>query len=452
MYVSRITPIHKKGSNSDIKNHRGISVIPNLSKLFESIILKRLKNYFEKIGVLNPNQYGYRKHRSTELAIFSMLDKVVRAFEGNAYAICIFLDYSACFDTICRLLLLIKLEKHGVRGMPLQLLKSYFENRKQFVSYGEVTSSTKEQKLGVIQGAKCAPLLYDIYTSEFSKLCHEDEYIMFADDTCLLYTGNDLSEIVAEANLRLQTIHDWCCANKLALNPSKSSYMLFTNKAVHCDPIIALDGSPIGRVESFKYLGVTIDDKLKYHDHIEYLSNRISHLCGVSYRLNKHLDLKSAKNIYFSCIYSLLTYCICVYGGVLQCTQRSERLKGLHEKATNYLFKSFCPMGTCVFKQLKILKLEDIHRLYASIYMYKVIKLNECPTLQNNLNLNYPQHRYPTRHQNDPIVPLPRVASVRINFKYQCTQIWREIPAQIKSISGLKAFKKALMAFFLEQY
>ena len=109
-------------------------------------------------------------------------------------------------------------------------------------------------------------------------------------------------------------------------------------------------------------------------------------------------------------------------------------------------------MGTCVFKQLKILKLEDIHRLYASIYMYKVIKLNECPTLQNNLNLNYPQHRYPTRHQNDPIVPLPRVASVRINFKYQCTQIWREIPAQIKSISGLKAFKKALMAFFLEQY
>ena len=93
--------------------------------------------------------------------------------------------------------------------------------------------------------------------------------------------------------------------------------MLFPNKAVQCDPIIALDGSPIGRVESFKYLGVAIDDKLKYHDHIEYLSNRISHLCGVSYRLNKHLDLKSAKNIYFSCIYSLLTYCICVYGGVL---------------------------------------------------------------------------------------------------------------------------------------
>ena len=248
----------------------------------------------------------------------------------------------------------------------------------------------RNQDLGVVQGSKTGSLYYDIYTGDFDKLCEDGEFLMFADDTCLLYTGTNLVELTARVNARLNTIFDWCCCNKLSLNPSKCSYMLFTNKNVTNDPIIKMNGNVISRDRVYKYLGIYIDDKLKYQKQIDTLCLKTSRLCGVSYRLRGHLNIRGAKNIYFSCIYSVLTYCICIYGGVFQNSQRGKRLIALHRRAVNNLFRRFCATNSCVFKEMKLLKLNDIHKLYACIYMYKVIVLNEVPTLQRNLNLQYP--------------------------------------------------------------
>ena len=63
----------------------------------------------------------------------------------------------------------------------------------------------------------------------------------------------------------------------------------------------------------------------------------------------------------------------------------------LHERSVRNLFSSFFPTPMCIFKRIKILKVKDIYRLYMAIYMFKIIKLNLCPTLQNNLNLTFPQ-------------------------------------------------------------
>ena len=107
--IASITPIFKKGNASLIKNHRPISVLKTLSKLFESIIFQRLQDFFTCKNLFNPNQYGFRRARSTELAIFSLIDNVSRSFVNKCFCICIFLDFSACFDTICRQILLRKM-------------------------------------------------------------------------------------------------------------------------------------------------------------------------------------------------------------------------------------------------------------------------------------------------------------------------------------------------------
>ena len=87
---------------------------------------------------------------------------------------------------------------------------------------------------------------------------------MFADDTCLIYTGNDLQHLTSHVNDRLARIHDWCNANQLAINPAKSEYMIFTNRMIIQEPIIKLGNDQINRKESVKYLGLQIDDKLKF--------------------------------------------------------------------------------------------------------------------------------------------------------------------------------------------
>ena len=101
---------------------------------------------------------------------------------------------------------------------------------------------------------------------------------------------------------------------------------------------------------------------------------------------------------------------------------------------------------------MKILKLVDIHKFYVAVYMFKVLKMNLYPTLQMNLDVNTASHSYNTRHRDDLILPFPRVAALRINFKYQCANIWNDIPDNIKACSSFKIFKRLLMNHFIDQY
>ena len=290
----------------------------------------------------------------------------------------------------------------------LSLIKSYFEDRKQYVTYKNVDSDAKLQELGVIQGSKCGPLFYDIYANDISKICEEREYLMFADDTVLIYSGPNLDSLVENVNTRLDNITDWCKFNKLSLNSDKCKYMLVTNRDIPLRPIISINNTPIEEVSEFKYLGLQLDSNLKYTDHIKQLCGRLSRLCGMTYRLNSVLNLKSAKQVYFSCVYAVVRYCICNWGGALQVGHSTDQLCRLYKKCVNNLFSNFVPQSCCIFKVVGIFKLPDIHKYNIAMYMFKILRLQSCPTLQENLRLEYPNHPYNTRHRDEVATPFPR--------------------------------------------
>ena len=199
-------------------------------------------------------------------------------------------------------------------------------------------------------------------------------------------------------------------------------------------------------------MGIKINDSLKYHAQIDFLESKLSRLCGLSYRLRGYFNKKTAKTYYYSLVYSTLIYCICVWGGILQCTQRGHRLVRMQEKIINNLFGKYVTDDACIFKEFRLLKLRDIHRFYMGIYMFKVINLDMCPTLQNDLNLCYPVPTYNTRNFNDIQIPFPRVDASKINFKYQISKIWNEIPRRLRELSSLHSFKREFILYFLEQY
>ena len=226
-----------------------------------------------------------------------------------------------------------------------------------------------------------------------------------------------------------------------------------TSKVVDYDPCIYLNGTPIQRTNKYKYLGVHIDDNLKYQSHIINLDTKLSQFCGISYRLRNHFSPLSAKSYYYACVYSILTYCICVWGGVMKCSRRADHLVKLQERIIRNIFHKYHrEYTTCIFKTHKMLKLPDIHTLYIGIYMYKINKLNRCPTLNSNLNLSYPSHDYETRRRNDLVLPFPRIETLRQNYKYQCSNIWNEIPMHIRDSRTLSVFKKTLTQYLLDKY
>ena len=84
--------------------------------------------------------------------------------------------------------------------------------------------------------------------------------------------------------------------------------------------------------------------------------------------------------------------------------------------------------------------------------MYRIVKLNECPTLMDCLALSYPDHQHSTRNRDKFVLPFPRIENLRSNFKYQCPNIWNNIPDNIKNSRSVQSFKKSYTAYMLNLY
>ena len=450
--IAKITPVFKKGQKNILKNYRPISVLSNLSKITESVMYDRLQSFFSSQNILSEKQFGFRKDRSTEMAIMDLIFKLLPALQNKKFAIVVFLDYSACFDTISRHILLKKLDQYGVRGKELKWFTSYLSDRRQYVVFNNAQSEIAAQDIGVVQGSRLGPLLYDIYANDFNSLCALQENILYADDTCCVYVGDNLIDLTAHVNNRLSVINDWCCENKLFLNRKKSEFMVITTKNIDIVPELFIGTDKLKPVNSFKYLGVNIGSDMKFHTHVDNLCTRISQVCGASFRIRRHIDLPSARKLYFSTFYTIVQYCIAIYGGFLILNCEAQKLMKLQDKMMKNVFLKFFPSSDNLYKSLNILKLSDIYKLRVGVLMYRTIVLNECPTIQNNLVISYPQHNYTTRNSNLLIPPFPRVEAIRMNFQYQFVQIWNNIPDHIKHKPSLNAFKKALMKDIVDNY
>ena len=183
-------------------------------------------DYIDKNNLLNEKQFGFRPNHSTYMAIIELVDKIANAVERNETTVGIFLDLSKAFDTINHDILLYKLEHYGFRGVALDWFKSYLSNRKQFVRYQMHDSNHKIINCGVPQGSILGPLLFILYINDIVNTTSLLELILFADDTTLLFSHQDVASQNDIINNELQEICNWFQANKLSVNASKTNYMV----------------------------------------------------------------------------------------------------------------------------------------------------------------------------------------------------------------------------------
>ena len=252
--------------------------------------------------------------------------------------------------------------------------------------------------------------------------------------------------------MELKTVLDWWNYNKLSLNPAKSEYLLITHREVTADPQLFIGSDAITRKQYVRYLGLYIDQKLKFQHQIDHVKKKLQQFSGISFRIKNYLNLDAAKNLYYGCIYSVIKYCIVAWGGVLHCTQRAASLVRLQDKIISNLFSRFCCRDSNLYKSMNMLKITDIHRFYCALYMFRLIKSNSCPTLNDCVNISYPSHEHDTRGRNRLVLPFPRVEATRINYEYQLTNIWNEVPEVIKNEDSAKKFKRLLKDFYISHY
>ena len=187
--VAHISAIYKRSGPKNVKtSFRPISILPTLSKVFESIIHERLLSHCIDNNIISDRQAAYLKGDSTISQLLYIVHYIRSCWGKSKIVQGAFLDISAAFDKVWHKGLIAKLSQIGIDGTLLTLFTSYLSNRKQCVVVDGVKSSLLDVKAGVPQGSRLGPLLFIIYINDIINDI-ESEILIFADDTTLLASG-----------------------------------------------------------------------------------------------------------------------------------------------------------------------------------------------------------------------------------------------------------------------
>ena len=416
-------------------------------------MFKCLYNYLDKYSLLYSSQYGFRPNHSTVDAIAEFVNDICCAFENKKLCLGTFLDLSKAFDTIDYDILLYKLDWYGIRGKALEWFKSYLSSRKQYTEYKGTKSDEHVLTHGVPQGSVLGPLLFLLYVNDLPNFINKGRCILFADDTNILHSSTNVHQLFAEANSELNKIYEWFNSNKLSLNLSKTVCIVFSKNKVHIpkDFRIMIGECSIVIKNSIKFLGITVDAQLNWHDHI---NNTISKVNSSLYAINRVKNIlpgRCLKTLYFSLVHSHLQYGIALWGGT-----HSEYVNKIfirQKKAIRIISKSKLDAHTSsLFKVHKILKVRDLYELEVAKYVHR-LKNNKLPLPLNTLfTTNITHHNYQTRNRYNPCVPLNKSQAAYRSLAHMGPVIWNSVPKNVQNLRNLYSFKFKFKMNLLERY
>ena len=275
----------------------------------------RILSFINRNKLFNKFQFGFRNNHSTFMALIILNENLINALDNEKCAVGICLDFQKAFDTVDHSILVDKLHCYGIRGIENQWFFSYLANRQHSAVYNGYESEHKMINCGVPQGSLLGPLLFLLYIDDFTNVSSFFMPIPFADDTNLFCTGTDLKEIIWLVNEEISKIYAWVDANKLSFNVDKTNIMLFTPIFFsHCIDDIVINQITIQEVKETKFLGVIIDNKLKWSAHIMYISKKIVKGIGILLKSRKVFDNDTVVSLYHTFVYPYLHYCIHVWG------------------------------------------------------------------------------------------------------------------------------------------
>ena len=227
--TAEVVPIFKKGERELCSNYRPISILNPFAKLFEKCLLDQLNNYFASNNLISPNQYGFKKNCSTNDAVLDIYNKLLDNMDKKLITCSIFLDLRKAYDTINHTILTKKLEKYGIRELPLQLLASYLTDCQQYTIVNQYKSKSRDVICGIPQGLTLGPLLFNIYINDLP-LASNFTIHLFADDTNLTLSHSNVSTLQQNINDELVHVSYWFKVNKLSINFNKTEFMVVTTK------------------------------------------------------------------------------------------------------------------------------------------------------------------------------------------------------------------------------
>ena len=283
-----------------IKNYRSVSLLPIFSKNFDWLIFNFLYNYFTQNKLFIGCKSGFIPGDSCVAELLSITREIYKRFDCNTPADTwgLFLDILKGFDKVWHEGLIFKLKTYGIDGDLLKLLINYLEDRKQRVVLNGRTSSWKNILAGGPQGSVLGPILFLIYINDLpdgiKSIC-----IVFTNNTSLFPRDKDKNCSNVELNSDLKIISN---GNGLDADPDKQAVEILFSKKHEKDnyPPLNFNGDKVQTAISQKHLGLVIDSKLDFNEHICNKINQCNKIIGIMKKSSLFLSRKTLLTIYKS--------------------------------------------------------------------------------------------------------------------------------------------------------
>ena len=451
----------KKGNRKEMKNYRPLSLLSTAGMVLERVVAMQIEEYFETNDLLGPFQFGFRKYKSTISELITLFDSLLEGKENRKEIMIILYDLSVAFDTVSHDILLEKLKIYGFDDMALKWMKSYLQDRMQYVQVGEMKSKIRVTNVGTPQGSRLSPILFLCLMADMELWTEDSKLSNFADDTQSIIIKNNVEEAVETTKVESRKMIDFFSSNNFVNNVNKAA-LIYNSKGKEGKISVNIGGEILNSTYTEKLLGLHINADFKWNSHIDEVCSVLRKRIGILKRMKHKIPTDKLIIIAEAIFNSVIRYGIAVY---LVPTYDKEDLKA---RKLSSEANTLQVMQNNMLRMIHGKRISDrvnMQDLRSRIKMMSVNQMNIYHTVMEVFNIihysssdllkeKYSHHnRHSHRKNANNLVKVPEQPQRKYctGFTYCGAKIYNSLPNNILETQDRTTFKKLVKIWIWEK-
>ena len=423
MKRGELSPVYKKSDNLIKNNFRPVSVLTTISKVYESVMNDQMYDFFNLI--FESLLAAFRKGYSCQSLLVKFIDDIKKSVDQGDIVGTVFMDLSKAFDCLPHSLLIAKLNAYGLSMSACELLSSYLSERYQRVKVANSRSEWKSLVKGVPQGSILGPLLFNVFMNDLFYFIERCNLYNYADDNSLSKAARTLVKVIQDLKYDSKITIQWMSDNGMQANPSKFQFMLISSTELG-EVEIEIDENTIIKSEpSVKALGVIIDNKLKFSEHVSACCKKGARQLNALTRIAKYLEPSANTILYNSFVKSNFNYCPLVWhfcGKV-----NNDKLEKIQERSLRILSKDYDSSYDELLHQFSTTTLHVSRLKNILTEVFKTIKGLNPECLNSLFEIKHTNYSM----RNNYIINQPKRNTTTFGLRsisYMGAKLWNDLP------------------------
>ena len=432
---AEVVPIFKKGSKNLKENYRPVSILSNINKIFETCMYRELSDYFDNI--FSEYQFGFRKGISAQQCLIILIETWKKHLDNKEAFGALLTDLSKAFDCVDHELLIAKLYAYGLDHASLLLIFSYLRKRKQRVRIDSAFSSWSEMEYGVPQGSILGPFFFNVHICDLFYVIRKISIANYADDTTPYTGGQNIYDVIESLENCAIILFRWFENNFMKANSDKSHLLLSKMGPFSAN----INGNLIETSKSEKLLGVTLDYRLNFDEHLSKICDKASQKLSALARISSFMKIAQRQRIMKAFISSQFGYCPLVW---MFCSrQMNNRINRIHERALRIVYQDKVSNFEQLLEKDNSVSIHVRNLQVLATEIFKVKKNLSPNIMQKVFEFTEPAYNF----RKDAVFKSYKIQTQRYgieSLRYLGPKIWAQVPNEIKESDSLFIFKSKI--------